>query len=102
MPYYHTKDNGKIGLLSRKCSKCGKRWPIMAWFKYPPPEDMTKFIIERREKVPATYSKWADRYPFVNIIARSLPNWPRWARILSVCLLLLVIVLLYLFITRGF
>ena len=100
MPYYHKKDSGKIGLLSRKCSKCGKRWPIMALFKYPPPKDMTRYIIE--PKGPPTYAKWADRFPFVNVIASLLPNWPRWARILTVCLLLLVIALLLVYITRGF
>lgn len=102
MPYYHLKCGGKIRLWSRKCSKCGYKWPLSALFIYPPPRNMTKFIVERKERKPVTYAKWADRYPLVNVVARALPNWPRWARILSVCLFLLVIVLLFIFITRGF
>ena len=93
MPYYHKGCNGRIGLFSRKCSKCGKRWPISAWFQYPPPRDMTKFIVESR-KEPTTYSKWADKLPFVNVIPRVLPNWPRWARILVLCVLVALVVII--------
>lgn len=99
MPYYHKKDNGRIGLWSRKCSKCGKRWPISAWFRYPPPKDMTRYIVD--SKGPATYSKWADKVPFANVIPRMLPNWPRWVRILVTCLILGVVIFIILWI-RGF
>lgn len=100
MPYYHKKDNGKIGLWSRKCSKCGKRWPVSAWFQYPPPKDMTKYIMERAGE-PTTYASWADRVPLANVIPRLLPNWPRWARILVLCALVGVIILIVVLI-RGF
>lgn len=102
MPYYHLKDNGKIGMWSRKCSKCGERWPIMAWFQYPPPSDMTRYIIEGKEKRPVKYAKWADRIPGANVIAGLLPNWPRWARLLTVIVLVLVIISLFIFITGRF
>ena len=87
MPYYHIKDNGKIGFWSRRCSKCGKKWSIMAWFQYPPPKDMSKFVVERKEKKvkkAASYAKWADGIPGVGLFASFLPNWPRWVRILVV------------------
>jgi len=99
MPYYHKKCNGKISLWSRKCSKCGKVWPISAWFKYPPPRDMTKFIVEAGKKKPQRYAGWADRLPFVNVVARILPNWPRWARILTFSIVLGMVAFL---IVRGF
>ncbi len=102
MSYYHKKDNGKIGLWNRKCSKCGKTWPISAWFKYPAPSDMTKFIIETKEKKFTTYSKWADKLPGVGAIAELLPDWPRWARILVTVILVVVVACLIIFITRGF
>lgn len=102
MPYYHKKDGGKISLWGRRCEKCGERWSIMAWFQYPPPSDMTKFIVERKEKKPTDYSKWANKLPGVGVVAGLLPNWPRWARITSVCIFVLVIVCLFLFIIRGF
>ena len=99
MPYYHMKCNGKIGLWSRRCSKCGKKWPISAWFQYPPPKDMTRFIVKTQTE-PTTYSKWADKVPFMNIIPRALPNWPRWARILVLVILIAIIVAITMYI-RG-
>jgi hypothetical protein len=99
MPYYHKHCDGKISILRRKCSKCGKKWPISAWFQYPPPRDMTRYIIEKNE--PTTYAKWVDRIPFANTIPRVLPNWPRWARILVLCILVGVIILITLLL-RGF
>lgn len=100
MAYYHKHCNGKIGMLSRKCSKCGKRWPISAWFQYPTPQDMTKFIIEKANE-PTTYSKWVDKVPLANTIPRMLPNWPRWARLLILCLLIGIVVFITFWI-RGF
>jgi len=99
MPYYHKHCNGKIGLWSRKCSKCGKRWPISAWFQYPPPRDMTKYIVETK-RGPTTYMSWANKIPFMSVIPRALPNWPRWARIFVFCVLIGIVVLLTLLI-RG-
>lgn len=99
MPYYHKKDNGVIGIWSRKCSKCGKRWPISVWFVYPPPKDMTRYVVE--SKGPTTYSSWADKVPLVNVIPRLLPNWPRWARLLVTGLVLGLIILIIFWI-RGF
>jgi hypothetical protein len=93
MAYYHKKCNGRISILRRKCTKCGKTWPISAWFQYPPPKDMTRFIVETR-KEPTSYAKWGDRFPFVGIIARALPNWPRWARILVLCILIALVVVI--------
>jgi len=100
MAYYHKKCNGRISILSRRCSKCGKRWPISVWFQYPLPRDMTKFIIEAG-KEPGTYAKWADKVPFANIIPRALPNWPRWARILVLITLIAIIVIITIII-RGY
>jgi len=97
MAYYHKRDNGKIIWLRFprpwvvRCSKCGKRWPTSVLFQYPPPKDMTRFIVETK-KEPATYARWADKIPMVNIVPRFLPNWPRWARLLVTCVLIAVIV----------
>jgi len=84
MPYIHTGKNcnGEIGLWSRKCKKCGKRWPLMALFGYKPPKDM-RFVVIPPEKQETKYAKWADKVPYAGNIASSLPNWPRWARILT-------------------
>lgn len=97
MPYYHIKCNGKISILRRKCNKCGKKWPFMALLRYPQPSDITKHAWG--EKKPTTYAKWADKYPFVNVIARLLPNWPKWARILSTSIIILIVILVFIYFT---
>lgn len=87
MPYYHKGCGGEIGLLTRKCKKCGHKWGISAWFQYPPPKNMTKFIVPTKPKAvrgKTDYAKWADNrnvIPGVAAIASLLPNIPRWARI---------------------
>lgn len=100
MPYYHKHCDGKISILRRKCSKCGKKWPISAWFQYPPPRDMSRYIVERQAGL-TTYSKWIDKVPLANIIPKALPNWPRWARILILCILIGIVVVI-IFLIRGF
>jgi len=84
--YYHADCGGLISILRLKCAKCGKRWSPKAWIQYPIPGDMymskgrSGFRLKRR---PATYAKWANKYPQVAEFAGRLPNWPRWARILT-------------------
>lgn len=91
MPYYHTKDGGEISLWARRCCICGHNWPLVALFKYPPPRDM-KFLpskpIQVQDKGKTSYSKWADKVPGASQFASRLPNWPRWARLLSVLIIL--------------
>lgn len=91
MPYIHKGCGGVIGLISRRCKKCKRKWPISAWFLYPPPKDMIFATrlgkipagkIPRMEKGKTPYARWADNIPGAGIIASRLPRWPRWARIL--------------------
>ena len=100
MAYYHMRCGGKISLRSRTCSKCGHKWPISAWFTYPPPPDMTKFLVEKEEKGPMTLPKWADKFPPVRVIAGGLPNIPRWSRIL-IALVILGVVIFIIILVRG-
>jgi len=46
MPYRHIGCGGKIGLLNRKCKKCGKQWPITALLAYRIPEGMEYIVNE--------------------------------------------------------
>jgi len=84
--YYHEECGGLISILRRKCKKCGKTWGPKVWVQYPTPWDMylskgkSKFRLKRRI---TSYAKWADKYPSVAGFAGRLPNWPRWARILT-------------------
>ena len=40
MPYYHEICGGQIPILTRRCKKCGKQWPIKVWFTPNYPDDM--------------------------------------------------------------
>lgn len=86
MPYYHTKDRGRIQFWRRKCTKCGKKWPWYTLFALRPPKDMAYYFeppMPKIQKGKTSYAKWVDKYPGAPVLASRLPNWPRWARILS-------------------
>lgn len=100
MPYLHRDCMGEIGLLSRRCKKCGKRWPIKYLFTPSPPDDMFFYIKPKEIKRGSTsYAKWADKYPAVGDMASRLPNWPRWTRLLVASVSILIIVFLVLKLT---
>lgn len=102
MPYYHKGCGGQISILTRKCKKCGHRWGIMAWFSYPPPRNMTKYVVEAKapsvKKGKTTYAKWADKpdmLPGVGWVASHMPRIKqRWARILIVACVITALVLI--------
>lgn len=90
--YRHSDCGGSIGILNRRCSKCRKRWPFKVLFQYPLPGDL--YIYRKGEirlkKKTSTYAEWANKYPQVKYFAGRLPNWPRWARILTFLAILVV------------
>lgn len=98
MPYYHVDCGGIIGLWTRKCHKCGNKWPFGVLFKYPYPEDMFFQKTKRKSligKGETSYAKWADSAPPGTAeFASHLPNWPRWARILSLVVVILLVALI--------
>lgn len=104
MPYYHVKCGGEITFWTRKCKKCGHKWPISSLLSTSIPEGMTSFISNIKapevKKGKTTYASWADRFPGVGLLASKLPSWPRWLRILSLLILVGVIILIIILI-RG-
>jgi len=98
MPYYHAKDGGKIHFWRRKCSICGKKWPITALFSFRSPNDMTTFQPDIKapkiKKGKTAYASWGDKVPGVGTFASWLPNWPRWVRILVVTVVVIGVVFL--------
>ncbi len=87
VPYYHVKCGGVIGLWTRKCKKCGKKWPIWALLGVAPPPDM-KFVVSNKMKPRMPSKTFYSREAFVS----RLPNWPRWLRILTVILVLIIVI----------
>lgn len=102
MIYTHTKCGGMIDPKKRQCLRCKRKWNRFSfWFdpsgirptagEYPP--DMVKPKKERQR-----YAKWAEGTPGARLIPSLLPNWPRWARILSTVLFITAVVLLSLWV----
>ncbi|KKN24484.1 hypothetical protein LCGC14_0894240 [marine sediment metagenome] len=90
MPYYHIKCGGRVSLFTRKCRKCKKKWPWAVYTMVRLPKDMVwsaKDLIKPR-KGETKYARWADKIPGVSLVAGGLPNWPRWARIVTGLILL--------------
>lgn len=95
MPYFHKGCNGEIGWkppwpIPPRCKKCGKRWSPLVIYKPIPPKDMTfvvtpspKKLVKEIQRQQTSYAKWGDKIPFVPSIAGRLPNWPRWARLIT-------------------
>lgn len=118
MPYYHRTCGGEISFWALKCLKCDKKWPWWLFFSLKPmirpksegpARDITPFHLSEPKgklskviKGGTAYASWADNIPFVGLVATRLPNWPRWARILTVIVFVLAIVTLIIFLTGGF
>lgn len=79
--YTHTKCGGTIDIRHRSCLKCKKRWSIID-FVIDPVGIRPILIKEEVSTKKRTYASWADKLPYVGIVAGVLPNWPRWLRIL--------------------
>ena len=104
MRYIHTKCGGNIDIETKTCARCKKHWNLFTWWMTateirPIAEIPTRKIGNKTLRVPRKqYSSWADRLPGVSTIASGLPNWPRWARILSTLVVVGVIVAIALFV----
>ena len=88
MPYIHKGCGGVIPLRPPiKCRKCGTRWNWRVLFAPTPPKNMVFAVIKPRigRKGETQYARWADKILGAGVVASRLPNWPRWARILAVC-----------------
>lgn len=83
MPYYHTTDDQKIHFWRRKCTGCGKTWPVNVLFQTKVPSDMYRAKESRKPRSPTSYATWANKFPMVAGVAGKLPNWPRWLRVLT-------------------
>ena len=82
MKYIHSGCGGEIDTRRRKCLLCGKKWTLISFWLTA--GEIRPYKVEAGAvKRTTSYARWADRIPFVPVVAGHLPNWPRWARILS-------------------
>ena len=80
MPFYHARRcGGDISLIRMRCKKCHKQWNPVSFFL--DPYNIRHYT--NPDKRPTTYAKWGNKVPGVGEIASMLPNWPRWARLLT-------------------
>jgi len=103
MPYIHKGCGGIVPFniftiftfRHPKCKKCGLTWPYSVIWTYPPPKNM-QFVFTPPviSKGTTKYAGWADRVPGAGLVASRLPKWPRWARVLTVCLIIVGVVFL--------
>lgn len=100
MRFQHVNCGGEIDVKNRQCTRCKKRWNLVA-FRLDPvsirpmfgPDgkltpDKTKMRTTREkpwseQPTRKQYAKWAEKIPGATILPRLLPKWPRWARILT-------------------
>ena len=93
MPFIHQSCGGTVSILTGKCAKCKKKFkpnpsnpnglPNNVYFESG--ERIQKMKSKAASKGTPPYAKWTDKasIPGVASIASILPNWPRWARILT-------------------
>lgn len=91
MIYRHKEHNcgGEVDLKSRTCLRCKKHWNWFTFLFSPfamradtrgrPATDSVRKLALGKTKI----AKWADGHERISWFASHLPNWPRWARILS-------------------
>ena len=96
MPYYHVRCGGEIRWyppfpIPPKCKRCGRVWSPLVMYG-PPRKDMNFLVsLPELKKGKTTYAKWADKFPGAGTMASRLPNWPRWARMLTALVLVLAV-----------
>ncbi len=102
MEFTHNNCGGRIDTGKRTCLRCKRHWNILA-FQFNTSITMIQPTRGERERIRkmkvSDTPKWADRLPGVGAVANFLPNWPRWARLLSTCLVIAGIVFLVLWLT---
>jgi hypothetical protein len=87
--YIHSHCGGRISLWRMRCQKCKKQYnPLSFMFT-----NKIRPVYTESSKAPTKGDKIiAKRIPVVESLVKFLPNWPRWARILTAVVLVLIII----------
>jgi len=102
--FQHTACGGDIDTKTKTCTRCKKHWNWFTWWMTateirPVPERTrpgTLKVAGRKKPIRVQYASWGDRLPGVGAIAGRLPNWPRWARIVSTLVVIGIVVVIVL------
>lgn len=107
MRFIHTKCGGEIDVKKRQCTKCKHKWNPIS-FRLDPTG--IRMMVDRKgrpvpggedvKKLKKKYAPWADKVPGTGKFAGLLPNWPRWARVLSTAAFVVVVALIIYFVVR--
>jgi len=98
MKFIHSKCGGDIDIKTKTCTRCKKHWNWFTWWMTateirPIAEMPTQKVGDRVHRVQRKrYASWGDKLPGVGAIASRLPNWPRWARIVSTLVVIGIVV----------
>jgi len=98
----HTLCSGEIDTKTRTCLKCGYNWSKRD-FLFDPYGIRPVIIHTETEYTP--YWAFIDKIPVVGIyateVAKRLPKWPRWLRVVSVVVTYSLLALAVFFLIRG-
>lgn len=98
----HTLCSGEIDTKKRVCLKCGYTWSKRDFLF--DPYGIRPVIIHLPSAF-TSYWEFIDRIPMVGPyateVAKRLPNWPRWLRVVAVILTYTILGLTIFFFIRG-
>ena len=98
----HTLCSGEIDTKNRTCLKCGYIWSRRDFLLDP---YGIRPVIIHTPSIFTPYWEFIDRIPMIGPyateVAKRLPNWPRWARILAVVITYSILGLTVFFLIRG-
>ena len=96
LEYSHVGCGGMIDKKAKQCTRCKHKWGFFSFYlnageirpvkiNRKAAKEATRIAIKSRaqQKRDTKHPKWAERTPGATVLPKLLPNWPRWARILS-------------------
>ncbi len=87
--YIHTHCGGRIVIWKMRCRKCKKQFNPFSFMV----TNRIRPVYVESKRAPTKGAKVIEkRIPVVERLVQFLPNWPRWARILTAVAVVLIII----------
>ena len=92
MRFEHIGCGGEIDTRAKQCLKCKHKWSYLAFM-------FTPYEIRQIKETPSAIVK-PSKFDWMTPenVARHLPKWPKWVRVLSVVVVLALVVALIIWI----